>query len=357
MSEEKGQGIGARLGRLLLQVVVLPVIGLLVAVAFLEVGIRAYLALRQPAPSWSDRPSFYYAHELMPSSQDFPHSPQKPENTFRIAVVGDSFTFAPYMQFIDAFPEKLEQMLNLNDTQMKGEVINYGVPAYSLSHEIEVVKRALAEDADLIILQVTLNDPELKPYRPVGIQTSLPDRFGAYIPQGKQASLVKYWKTAGLVLERLHNRAAQEAYVDYFLDLFENPKSWGVYEKSLKKIVRACRRHGDTPIVAFVFPLFGLPLDENYPFWGIHEKVAKLFEAEGVPSHDLQEIYRDIPLSRLQVIPNVDRHPNEIAHRMAAEEMYRWLEEHGRIPEELRIRTRYKDRTSIEPTPLGDTGE
>ncbi|MCX6115883.1 MAG: SGNH/GDSL hydrolase family protein, partial [Proteobacteria bacterium] len=68
--------------------------------------------------------------------QDYPHAVLKPANVFRIAAIGDSFTFAPYMQFTDTFPKKLAQMLSLNPGNRQVEVINYGVPAYSTSHEI-----------------------------------------------------------------------------------------------------------------------------------------------------------------------------------------------------------------------------
>ena len=36
------------------------------------------------------------------------------------------------------------------------EVINYSVPGYSTTHELKEVERALAEEADLVILQVCL---------------------------------------------------------------------------------------------------------------------------------------------------------------------------------------------------------
>ena len=35
---------------------------------------------------------------------------------------------------------------------------------------------------------------------------------------------------------------------------------------------------------------------------------------------------RGIPDERLQIRPGVDGHPNEIAHRIAAESLYAWLE-------------------------------
>ncbi|MCB0321680.1 MAG: SGNH/GDSL hydrolase family protein, partial [Bdellovibrionales bacterium] len=324
----------------------IPFVGLLGGAILVECLLRGYLALQPKPHPWSDRPNFYFAHEELPTAQDLPHLPKKPHDVFRIGVVGDSFTFAPYMQFTDAFPQKLESMLNLNSTSLQGEVINYGVPAYSLSHEVDVVKRAIAEEADLIILQITLNDPEIKPLRPTGIQTHLRDPFGTFSPEGPLKTVFKYWKTSAFIAERLHNTESHRKYKEYFLDLFENPNSWNRYYKALKKVKRLSH-HSKTPIVAFIFPLFGIPLDSRYPFWSIHEKLHSTLTELDIPYEDLQSIYAGIPLSRLQVIPNGDRHPNEIAHRMAAEEMYTWLSQHHLLPQELLIKLRYKTRTGI----------
>lgn len=261
-----------------------------------------------------------------------------------MAVVGDSFSFAPYMQFDDAFPKKLERMLNLNAQDKKAEVINYGVPAYSTVHEVPKVKQAIKEQADIILLQITLNDPEIKGETPIGI--TVYNRFGPpeYGPVAK--FLVKHSRLAGFVAQRLHNSKTQKEYRDYFIDLFENPRSWNSFKGAIEQIHAACRE-SNTPLAAVVFPLFGLPLDERYPFYGIHEKVNGLLSQLGVAHLDISEIYKGIPLERLQVLPGVDRHPNEIAHRMAAEKIYDWLVEQNKIPQDLQIRLRFRGRTKI----------
>jgi len=98
------------------------------------------------------------------------------------------------------------------------------------------------------------------------------------------------------------------------------------------------------PLVAVVFPLFGIAMNAHYPFYPIHEKINALLESLTVAHIDLSSIYAGIPLERLQVIPGVDRHPNEIAHRMAAERLYLWLEEQKLLPKELLIQDRFATR-------------
>jgi hypothetical protein len=322
---------------------VAPIVGVVISLACVELLIRLLSSRAPSGPGWSDRPVFYFRSPSAPSMQDYPHSPTKPNGTFRIATVGDSFTFAPYMQFTDTYPKKLEAMLNLRDGGRSAEVINYGVPAYSTSHEVPVVATAIDEGADVIVLQITLNDPEVKHHTPTGLRENMEDRFGALKMDGSLGRIAKYWRTLGFILTRLHNSKTHKAYINYFNDLFENPRSWNPFAESMKKIV-ASAQASKKPLVAVVFPLFGLPMNDRYPFYGIHTKVADLMRSLSVPVLDLSPIYKGIPLERMQVIPGVDRHPNEIAHRMAAERIYLWLEEQHLLPQSALITEKFATR-------------
>jgi hypothetical protein len=336
----------SRLLRRTLPPVLISCSALVVSCIAVEVVLRLVIVMSESRPQWSDRPTFYVKARGASSMQDAPYSPTKPDRIFRIAVVGDSFSFAPYMQFFDTFPKKLEQLLNLNFESKRVEVINYGVPAYSASHEIAVVEQAIQESADLIILQVTLNDPELKLHRPTGIAENMEDRFAPWKPSSRMEKVCRLWSTPCFIMTRLGNTRTRNAYVEYFLGLHNNPKTWGPYEHATKGIIRRCRK-AKTPIVAVVFPLFGLPFDESYPFLPIHEKVRKLFLDLQTPHLDLSELYKGIPLDRLQVIPGGDRHPNEIAHRMAAETLYLWLHKLEVLPSETYLNEVYRTRLGV----------
>ena len=337
------------LRRILLSITVMG-FGLLLGLAIAEAGVRIYLRLAPPAPQWSDRPAFYFAAPGNPTMQDYAYPEAKPANAFRIGVSGDSFTFAPYMQFTDTFVKKLEQMLNLNEHGIRAEVINQGVPGYSTSHEVATVQRALEKGADLIMVQITLNDPELKPLRPTGIYANVVDRFGELQPRPWQKRLFRYSKTAEIVMRRLHNNKTRRAYTDYFNGLFSKKRYWSNFKRSMTEIAKSCRA-ANRPVVAVIFPLFGLPLDAKYPFHPLHEKTHALLNELGVPYLDLFRTFAGIPPDRLLVIPGKDRHPNEIAHRMAAEALYVWLVEQRHVPQELRIGKAFAQRLGIANQP------
>jgi hypothetical protein len=337
------------------------VFGLVFALGFVELGVRVLAPSAPKGPKWSDRPEFYFRAPGAPTMQNHPYNPQKPAGTFRVAVVGDSFTFAPFMQFTDTFSYKLQQMLKVSGSPRNVEVINYGVPAYSTSHEIDTTKQAITEGADLILLQITLNDPEIKAHRPSGLTENMTDRFGPLKLKGMTKTLARHWKTLGFVLTRLHNSQTHQAYIDYFTGLFMEEKTWKPFTDAMGQLV-GLAKESKTPIVAVVFPLFGMPMDEKYPFYPIHTKVKDLMTSLQVPNLDVSDIYQGIPLEHLQVIPGVDRHPNEIAHRMAAEHIYLWLEGQKMIPDEFVIKEKFatrlginKQRPWVPPHPTPDT--
>jgi len=314
--------------------------GILAALVVIEVAFRLFY--RPPVP-WNDRPKAYFIPENATVLTDRAYPPTKAPGTVRIAVVGDSFSFGPYMQFDDTFSKRLERWLNLNTEQPAVEVINYGVPRYSTSHEVAVVERAIKAGADLIVLQITLNDPEIKPYRPTGL---LVDETTGNVAVTNP--ILRHWRSLGYVVTRFKNTATHREYVRYFFKLFEGKKTWRHFTDSLNGIVKRCADAG-VPLVATVFPLFGHPVNKDYPFYPLHEKVAGALQERGVSSLDIAEHYRNMPLDRLQVIPIADRHPNEIGHRIAAEAMLPWLQSLNLLPAAIFPRRVVPERIGIVP--------
>jgi hypothetical protein len=325
--------------KILIQVSI-SLFGIVLACTVIEIGFRLFMPA--PRPPAHDRPREYYIHEESRTFQDYPHATVKPEGVFRIAVIGDSFTFAPYMQFDDTFPKRMERYLNLNTNQRKVEVINYGVPAYSTSHEVPVAERAIKEGADFILFQITLNDPEIKPYTPTQLYRER-NKFGEL---QLEHPIFKYWTTLAFALKRIHNRGTQHNYKQKFFDLFENEKTWNNFSTSWGKI-REIMNTSQVPTAAVLFPLFGYPVSDAYPFWPLHKKVSLLMSTLQIPLLDVSSIYKDLPLDRLQVLPGKDFHPNEIAHRMASERILEWLKQEKKVPEDLFPKRAFPQRIGI----------
>jgi len=61
---------------------------------------------------------------------------------------------------------------------------------------------------------------------------------------------------------------------------------------------------------------------DRYPFADVHERIARFCLEAGIPQQDLWPVLRGERTESLWVHP-VDMHPNEVAHRLAAESLVR----------------------------------
>lgn len=307
--------------------------GVLVALMVFEIGFRLFAPrMRAHAPR-SDRPKQFYLPANSPDGRNSNFSLAKPPGVFRIVVVGDSFTYGGESQYDDNFARRLERMFATRTDLPRVEVINWGMPGYSTAQEIVLVNRAVEKiSADLVILQITLNDPELQPYRV------------SHQADKQKLSLLDVWplsewRSMQYVRQRIGNTILHRNYIHYFFDLFENPQTWNRFADALAAI----KHIGDAkkvPVIAVVFPLFSHRIDESYPFAPLHQKIATQLEQLGMPQIDLMRAYEGIPPERLQSEPGVDNHPNEIAHRIAADAIYANLRRMKALPEELLFKTR-----------------
>jgi lysophospholipase L1-like esterase len=103
--------------------------------------------------------------------RDIAHSFEKPAGTYRIAVLGDSYTAAQEVDFEARFTQVLERLLNDRTGGAKRvEVINLGCSGYGTAEELLVWRNeARRYEPDLVLLafltgnDITDNAPRLEP--------------------------------------------------------------------------------------------------------------------------------------------------------------------------------------------------
>lgn len=310
-----------------------------VALLGLECSVRLWQAVPSQPPR-SDRPVFFYAPDRGPSlNDDYAYPPRKPPDTFRIVVVGDSFTFPYDVQFDDVFSKRLERMLNLSvapGERNKAEVLNFGRPGIGMWDEVPVVIQGLEWNPDLVLLQITLNDGRF--VSPYPLEYLLPPHL--------RHPAIKRWRTLELVLNRIYAVQMRRAFVVLHRSGFDDPASWREFADSITAMRDACAAK-KVPFAAVTFPMFEFPQDGRYPLGDIHAKIASLLVTLGVPSLDLLPAFTGMWPERLHTRPVENAHPNEIAHRLAAEQIYLWLEREKLIPEALVVRRKFSIRGLI----------
>jgi lysophospholipase L1-like esterase len=146
--------------------------------------------------------SYFSLTRLRTNSQglrDREYSIPKPENTYRVAVLGDSVTMAFGVDIEDAYHSVLEEAYNAESDQEKYEFINFGVGGYSLVQYLATLKgKSLAYDPDHVVVGLCMENDV-----PV---TNLRYRYCDYVPKLRNSNPYFEWWLLHLLEDKLGGR-------------------------------------------------------------------------------------------------------------------------------------------------------
>lgn len=246
--------------------------------------------------------------------RDHEYTISKPDETYRILVLGDSMTFGWGTSAENTYPKVLEKLLNQfsrsasNPWNMasKYEVINAGVGNYNTVQEVTYFKdRGIHLQPDMVLLGFYLNDAEKTPERSSGF---LREHSYFYV----LFSLV--WD----VLQR--TIGLKSGYKDYYLNLYsETNPGWLECQSAIKTLVDKCQTE-DIKLVIVLIPELHQPA-ENYAFGKIHTLITRIGRSYKVPIIDLLNRFRGVVPQTLWVSPS-DPHPSAKAHAIMANGIY-----------------------------------
>lgn len=303
----------------------ISLLSIFLTLVMIELLFRLVSAFSEKEVARTDRPHADYMPRHATKFRDYVYPDARGPNTLRIVTVGDSFTYAGNVELPDSYSKRLEWLMNqLPPDGRKVEVIKAGLPGRCSVDEVEMVHNFINEyHPDVILLQIFLNDPDCDP-----AVHSFKNAMG-FMNDLKKWPIFSYWKSGAFVVDRLYNSKSQRVTKQYYEDIFADPENWDRFSKSIQEMKEISSK-SSVKFAAFLFPTFSFPLTEDaYPFLSIHRKVAALFKELNTPFLDLFPFYRNIPAERLEAVVDVDPHPNEIAHRIAATAIYNWIERIG----------------------------
>jgi hypothetical protein len=121
------------------------------------------IALRAGVEGWYKREGKNYVRINSDGLRDAEHAKGKPPNTFRIAVIGDSYAEALQVPLENTFWAVLEEKLQQQCLKFEGrrvEVINFGVSGYGTAQELITLRTKVWDySPDIVLLAVcTGND-------------------------------------------------------------------------------------------------------------------------------------------------------------------------------------------------------
>ena len=249
--------------------------------ALLELALR----LVGPAPQYRDTAvdTLFTGYRLPDRWQAKRESPA----IVRVLVLGDSFTWGDGVHEEDAYPFRMQFRMNLSDGWKRYRVLNAGRNGLNTVDQRQLIDELglLGAEPDLVLLGFTFNDPEPSV------------RVDA---EAMKAPIQRRWPP-GRAERELHRRSR-------LFQLF-----WDRIEIS---DLLAERR---IPFVVALWPAFDSPIDDSYPYFWQHEQVMAMLQRLGIDAVDLRPLYDGVEPRRLVVTPFTDAHPNELAHRIAAD--------------------------------------
>ena len=241
----------------------------------------------------------------------------------RVVVIGDSFTEGMGVKEEDAYPRVLHRLLNTGAESGRWEVLNCGRRGYDFPALHDLFETVLAFEPDLVVYGMVLNDPERT--REVEGREALLDDWildrGRMFREGG-APRLRPWDSRlfALVRDRVESDRVGRETARWYRDLYgeANRAGWERTQGYLRDMNRRMQERGGAFLVAS-WPLL-VGLEGQYPFADLTETIGRVLIAAGIPHHDLLRALYGRPEASLWVHP-VDHHPNELAHRLAAESL------------------------------------
>ena len=243
----------------------------------------------------------------------------KQPGVLRVLVFGDSFAEGQGVKEKDTLAAQLGRLL---EQQAPGhfEVRNAGRRGLDFPELSDAFDKALVYEPDLVVYALTLNDavqPQEFRARQSFVNDWILDRERSpdeTAPSGFRLRVVDF------VRQRVAAWRVGRATTAWYLDMWsERNPGWPETQERLRAMKRALDARGGRLLVAPWPLLVGLE-GGGYPFAAVHREIERFCLSAGVAHHDLLAALRTRTSAELWVHP-VDHHPNEVAHRLAAESL------------------------------------
>ena len=241
---------------------------------------------------------------------DDPVTLEKPEGTFRIAVLGASMDMGWGVRYQDTYANRLQDWLGACAAEQgfahprRFEVLNFAVMAYSPLQRLDTLRRkVLAFRPDLVIYSATTLDIRLTEIHLCDMLRKRVDLQYDFVK-----AIVAEAKVSAKDLRV--NAEGEFLHKDWLKAKLE-PFYWDLYDRTLARIAAECRSEG-VPMAMVIIPRVG---SADAP--GVRaEPVARLkamADHQGVTVFDLSNTFDPYDPATLEIAA-WDDHPNAMGH-------------------------------------------
>ncbi|MEJ2086377.1 MAG: SGNH/GDSL hydrolase family protein, partial [Acidobacteriota bacterium] len=245
----------------------------------------------------------------------------------RIVVLGDSFTWGDGVEAEEAYPAVLQDLLEQR-AELDVEVINWSRPGWNTGRELKSVQPQLPVlDPDLLIIGYCLNDAE-----PSNRGRLIELRQVMRTAQRQPSDRATVWlytntRIGNLVYNFFEYRRLRKAVTDYYQRLYEPERSGWARTCQAFALFNQISKEQQIPVLLVILPIFDSELDHRYAYHNLHLRVAEAATNAGLDVLDLLPSYKGLDGRDLALVPYSNAHPSPLAHRIAAESIYKRLDE------------------------------
>jgi len=238
----------------------------------------------------------------------------KAPGRYRIAIIGDSFTFGNGVEEPDRFSNLIQGVLG-----PQYEVLNFGHPGNNLPDHLIELDLVLKLSPDFVLLQLYENDfetPEMMANRP---------KDHRLMPLDMDERMMRSSLLYRLLID--HWNQLQEAtglaegYTNYMARHLRDPDSPDAVRTSgmLLQFIDRAQSAGVANGGVFFPALYGLhPKGANYPFDYLNDRVKQLYTLAQTPYLDLLPSFLTVKDPSSLWVNRFDPHPNGRANHLAA---------------------------------------
>jgi len=346
-------GSAVRRRRAIVMNLALLVLSSVVGLALME-GLLVFLV--PPPIVWLDPQESYQSdpkvgHRLVPGQHSYTHSFPVVTNSYgmrdrefsavpspgvvRILCLGDSLTFGDGVAVDDTYAKQLEARLGQEGT-IKYEVINAGVSSYDTWQEVAYFEEWGGRlKPNTVVIGFYANDVVPKPERVIasltGDGTLRRQGFGELLPDFfvhilKRSRLLLFLRDrVGKLTNQIHP-SFQYLHQQSLLEGTENnfaERGWQEVDASLRKMAILKKEHGFDMLLV-IFPM-AEQLLHDYPRARYQARVQAIADKHGIPSIDLLDSFKREFKGFGSLFIEWDGHPGPNAHRIAAEQIARFI--------------------------------
>jgi len=260
---------------------------------------------------------------------------EKPAGTLRIAAIGDSVLFGPYVPVEEIYLRLLEGALQAQLGTQPGarrvETLNFGVPGYNSFQEAVVVRdTALRYAPDVLLLNYCENDDGLPNFI-----ADILDQDGGLLPRSQILR-----KFATLSQDEQQELGAESpastgaAAGDGLPEEYRRMCGWPAIEAAMRSIAALARERGVKLLMVLYASRAGPDNDPN-PLAERHAAIARVAQELGIELLDLHPAFTRLARERgwRDIVPlwagPHNGHLNAEGHRAYAQELEKKLDELG----------------------------